>query len=423
MHKDSLCYPYNLLKDIFDGIVGEDLYSFLYRHNQICDVVEQTLKNLTVTEEAVLKSLYINSKSISEIYKGLGLPGNDIMETLFEEKFYRRPLRKLRRPPMVRSLLSSFLHDQYCFTCQLNELKWHYIDSYFKDESSGFRRVNIETIQKISNLEYIDHILSVYIADSSYVDNSLIIVESLYKGELQWHLLLVDFFGNIFKVKATTTSEILLKNIIKTANYEPIKVFKSRHIEYTLEELDLSVRSFSCLRRAGMYTLEDVVTKTEDDFMKVRNLGKKCLDEIICKVKQYGYYLNDEGIFEYHCLDNLSIVSFAKYYIRLYSRNKTEEEQLLIDNFFEHCNSLGYSLKSADWFVETFMDTTRSLNDISVIDKINNSELLGSIILKKWQHITQWSSEGLLSKENRIWFIIAFSRLYQIGLEKTEEKN
>jgi len=156
MHKDSLCYPYNLLKDIFDGIVGEDLYSFLYRHNQICDVVEQTLKNLTVTEEAVLKSLYINSKSISEIYKGLGLPGNDIMETLFEEKFYRRPLRKLRRPPMVRSLLSSFLHDQYCFTCQLNELKWHYIDSYFKDES---------TITFISTLRFLALINSSIISE------------------------------------------------------------------------------------------------------------------------------------------------------------------------------------------------------------------------------------------------------------------
>ncbi len=69
---------------------------------------------------------------------------------------------------------------------------------------------------------------------------------------------------------------------------------KEKVLEMTIEELDLSVRSFNCLKRAGINTVEDLTTKTEDDMMKVRNLGKKSLDEVINKLHSFGLSLRND---------------------------------------------------------------------------------------------------------------------------------
>ncbi|MDE5600279.1 MAG: DNA-directed RNA polymerase subunit alpha [Oscillospiraceae bacterium] len=66
---------------------------------------------------------------------------------------------------------------------------------------------------------------------------------------------------------------------------------QERILEMTIEELDLSVRSFNCLKRAGINNVEDLTNKTEEDMMKVRNLGRKSLDEVIMKLKSLGYDL------------------------------------------------------------------------------------------------------------------------------------
>ena len=63
---------------------------------------------------------------------------------------------------------------------------------------------------------------------------------------------------------------------------------KERILEKSIEELELSVRSFNCLKRAGISTVEDLANKTESDMMKVRNLGKKSLDEVINKLHALG---------------------------------------------------------------------------------------------------------------------------------------
>ena len=65
-------------------------------------------------------------------------------------------------------------------------------------------------------------------------------------------------------------------------------------LEMTIEELDLSVRSFNCLKRAGINTVGDLINKSEDDMMKVRNLGKKSLEEVIFKLNSLGFNLNPE---------------------------------------------------------------------------------------------------------------------------------
>ena len=66
---------------------------------------------------------------------------------------------------------------------------------------------------------------------------------------------------------------------------------KEKVLEMTIEELDLSVRSFNCLKRAGINTVEDLISKSEEDMMKVRNLGRKSLEEVINKLNSLGFDL------------------------------------------------------------------------------------------------------------------------------------
>ena len=65
-------------------------------------------------------------------------------------------------------------------------------------------------------------------------------------------------------------------------------------LEMVIEELDLSVRSFNCLKRAGIDTVEDLTNRTEEDMIKVRNLGKKSLEEVIAKLDSLGLTLKKE---------------------------------------------------------------------------------------------------------------------------------
>ncbi|MBE7044589.1 MAG: DNA-directed RNA polymerase subunit alpha [Ruminococcaceae bacterium] len=69
---------------------------------------------------------------------------------------------------------------------------------------------------------------------------------------------------------------------------------KEKVLEMTIEELDLSVRSYNCLKRAGINTVEDLSNKTEEDMMKVRNLGRKSLEEVINKLYGLGLALRRE---------------------------------------------------------------------------------------------------------------------------------
>ena len=66
---------------------------------------------------------------------------------------------------------------------------------------------------------------------------------------------------------------------------------RDKVLELTIEELDLSVRSFNCLKRANINTVEDLISKTEDEMMKVRNLGRKSLEEVINKLAMMGLAL------------------------------------------------------------------------------------------------------------------------------------
>ena len=69
---------------------------------------------------------------------------------------------------------------------------------------------------------------------------------------------------------------------------------REKILNMTIEELDLSVRSFNCLKRAGINTVDDLINKSPDEMMRVRNLGKKSLEEVIVKLQSYGLNFMDE---------------------------------------------------------------------------------------------------------------------------------
>jgi DNA-directed RNA polymerase subunit alpha len=67
---------------------------------------------------------------------------------------------------------------------------------------------------------------------------------------------------------------------------------KGKVLDMSIDELELSVRSYNCLKRAGINTVEELTNKTSDDMMKVRNLGRKSLEEVLAKLKELGLSLN-----------------------------------------------------------------------------------------------------------------------------------
>ena len=63
-------------------------------------------------------------------------------------------------------------------------------------------------------------------------------------------------------------------------------------LEMSIDELELSVRSYNCLKRAGINTVEELTNRTSEDMMKVRNLGRKSLEEVLNKLKELGLELS-----------------------------------------------------------------------------------------------------------------------------------
>ena len=66
---------------------------------------------------------------------------------------------------------------------------------------------------------------------------------------------------------------------------------KGKVLEMNIDELELSVRSYNCLKRAGINTVEELCNKTPDDMMKVRNLGRKSMEEVVAKLQELGLQL------------------------------------------------------------------------------------------------------------------------------------
>ena len=90
--------------------------------------------------------------------------------------------------------------------------------------------------------------------------------------------------------KSTEENLAMLKLLMDNG----IPLTKENILRMTIEELDMSVRSFNCLKRADINTVEDLVRRTESDMMRVRNLGKKSLEEVIIKLDALGLTLKPD---------------------------------------------------------------------------------------------------------------------------------
>lgn len=81
-----------------------------------------------------------------------------------------------------------------------------------------------------------------------------------------------------------------IPDILKAQPTDPLP----KILEMSIEDMDLTVRSYNCLKRANIHTVEDLTKKTVDDMLKVRNLGKKSLDEVILKLQSYGLSFKEQ---------------------------------------------------------------------------------------------------------------------------------
>lgn len=94
---------------------------------------------------------------------------------------------------------------------------------------------------------------------------------------------------NLFDAIRDEETPVNVQVLVDQADMDLVKP-----LDMTIEELDLSVRSFNCLKRAGINTVQDLVSKSESDMMKVRNLGRKSLEEVIFKLQSLGYRLRED---------------------------------------------------------------------------------------------------------------------------------
>ncbi|MBC7106087.1 MAG: DNA-directed RNA polymerase subunit alpha, partial [Firmicutes bacterium] len=119
--------------------------------------------------------------------------------------------------------------------------------------------------------------LEVWTNGSIRPDEAVSLSAKILTEHLQLFIGLTDGAGNM---------EIMVKKEEEKRN---------KLLEMTIEELDLSVRSYNCLKRAGINTVEELIQRNEEEMMKVRNLGKKSLEEVISKLSELGLSLRKSG--------------------------------------------------------------------------------------------------------------------------------
>ena len=119
------------------------------------------------------------------------------------------------------------------------------------------------------------------------------------------------------------------------------------------EDMDLSVRSYNCLKRANIHTVGDLTKKTEDDMLRVRNLGRKSLDEVIEKLKSYGLCLKETYKMLLKDVLHKFVVVYGDEYVRQYREdNETEANALLCFPYISESGELLYRVLSRIYFVD-----------------------------------------------------------------------
>lgn len=156
-----------------------------------------------------------------------------------------------------------------------------------------------------------DHIIGVIPVDSVFtpVRRVNFNVENTRVGQVtDYDKLTLEVWtdGSIRPDEATSLSAKILSEYLRrfielTESVDDMEIMvekpeeqKDKILEMTIEELDLSVRSYNCLKRAGINTVEELIQKNEEDMMKVRNLGKKSLEEVINKLNELSLSLRKD---------------------------------------------------------------------------------------------------------------------------------
>lgn len=156
-----------------------------------------------------------------------------------------------------------------------------------------------------------DHIIGVIPIDSVFtpVQKVNFVVENTRVGQItDYDKLTLEVWtdGSIKPDEATSLSAKILNEHLRlfiglTETVSDVEIMvekeeeqKDKILEMTIEELDLSVRSYNCLKRAGINTVEELIQRNEEDMMKVRNLGKKSLEEVILKLEELGLSLRND---------------------------------------------------------------------------------------------------------------------------------
>lgn len=156
-----------------------------------------------------------------------------------------------------------------------------------------------------------DHIIGVIPIDSSFTPVRKVnyTVENTRVGQItDYDKLTLEVWtnGSIRPDEATSLSAKILNDHLRlfiglTESVSDVEIMvekeeeqKDKLLEMTIEELDLSVRSYNCLKRAGINTVEELIQRNEEDMMKVRNLGKKSLEEVINKLDELGLSLRKD---------------------------------------------------------------------------------------------------------------------------------
>lgn len=155
-----------------------------------------------------------------------------------------------------------------------------------------------------------DHIIGIIPVDSAFTPVRRVnyLIEDTRVGQVtNYDKLTLEVWtdGSIRPDEATSLSAKILNDHLKlfvglTENINDVEIMiekeeeeKDKILEMTIEELDLSVRSYNCLKRAGINSVEELTQKTEEDMIKVRNLGKKSLEEVIHKLHELGLSLKE----------------------------------------------------------------------------------------------------------------------------------
>ena len=248
-------YPWNLLADI--GIDIQDCFDI---KNDIRDELTATITNnikLLPREVECIKLRYIDMLTFSDVGKELGVCGGRVGQIL------AKALRKIRHPSrlnIIRNILYRYSDD----ICKQAFVKLKYPGSDIRGALNVLRE-----IKRYKRVNTGRELVSIVEGNTVYFKS---FIEGTFLGEIE---KLIGIANRVAMEENTGANKV------------------NAYAALTLEQLDLSVRTFNCLKREEVNTVGDIISMTEEDFMRVRNLGKRSYDEIISVIEGFGLKLKD----------------------------------------------------------------------------------------------------------------------------------